>query len=204
VRWSDCRGRVLVWKSRRTFLNLRPTGYWRPLHVDVPLPPLGVRWLRFDLITDGGLSPDPLCTGFLFAGRETDPSVPDPRGFEVLGLSRLPNDGASPGEDGRYLEDIGRTCPERRITLRMSRVAADMTLFDTDAVPGLEALYFVGWKGLGKPLVGVRLPPRAPNPPLNLALPRIEWGSSPGRIYGYGGPVGFVRLAAETVRSAGR
>jgi hypothetical protein len=35
-------------------------------------------------------------------------------------------------------------------------------------------------------------------------LPSIEWGSSPGHIYGYGGSLGFVRLAAETALSAGR
>jgi hypothetical protein len=82
----------------------------------------------------------------------------------------------------------------------MSRFAADMTLLETDEVPGLEALYFVGWEGLGRPLVGVRLPKRAPNPPATLALP----GTPTGRVYGYGSPVGFVRLAAETTASAGR
>ncbi len=204
VRWSDCHGRILVWKSRRTFLNLRPTGYWRPLHVEIPLLPLGARWLRFDLIADGGSSPDPICTGFLFGGRATDPVDPDPSAFEVLGLSRLPHDGASPGENGRELDDIGRTSPERRVTLRRSSLAAEMMLFDTDQVPGLEALYFAGWRSLGRPLVGVRLPNGAPNPPLTMALPNIEWGSSPGRIYGYGGSLGFVRLAAETALSAGR
>jgi hypothetical protein len=200
VRWSDCHGRILVWKSRRTFLNLRPTGYWRPLHVDIPLLPHGITWLRFDLLTDGGPSPDPLCTGFLFAGGEPDPPHSDASAFDVLGLSRLPNDGASPGENGRYLDDIGRTAPERRVSLRQSSIAPDMALFETDEVPGLEALYFVEWRGLGRPLVGVRLPKRAPNAPASLALP-----STPtGRAYGYGGPVGFVRLAIETAPPAAR
>jgi hypothetical protein len=200
VRWSDCYGRILVWKSRRTFLNLQSTGYWLPLRIDLPLPPRGVSWLRFDLITDGGSSPDPLCTGFLFAGRENNLPRPHRAAFEVLGLSRLANDGASAGENGCYIEDIGRTCPERRVRLRMSRFAADMMLLESDEVPGLEALYFVGWEGLGRPLVGVRLPKRAPNPPVTLALP----GTLTGRVYGYGSPVGFVRLAAETAASAGR
>jgi GT2 family glycosyltransferase len=204
VRWSDCRGRILVWKSRRSFLNLQPAGYWRPLHIDVPLPPHGVRWLRFDLITDGGSSPDPVCTGFLFGGRASEAADPDPTAFEVLGFSRVPNDGASPGENGRDLEEIGRTSPERQVTLRQSSCAADMMLFDTDEVPGLEALYFVGWKGLGRSLIGVRLPQGAPDPPLILALPSIEPGSPPGRIYGYGGSFGFIRLATATALSAGR
>ena len=161
--------------------------------------PRGVTWLRFDLITDGGPSPDPLCTGFLFGGRATNLPHPDPSAFEVLGLSRLPNDGASPGENGRYLEDIGRTRPERRVALRRSSFAADMMLFETDEVPGLEALYFVGWKGLGRAFVGARLPKRAPNPPATVALP-----SAPFRqIYGYGGAVGFIGLAAGTAASAG-
>jgi GT2 family glycosyltransferase len=204
VRWSDCYGRILVWKSRRTFLNLRSTGYWRPLHVDVPLLPHGVTWLRFDLITDGGLGPDPLCTGFLFGGRAIDLPHLDSSAFEVLALSRLPNDGASPGENGRYLEDLGRTCPERRVTLRRSSVAADMMLFETDEVPGLEALYFAGWKGLGRALVGARLPKRAPDPPVTLALPSTEWCSPSWQVYGYGGAVGFIRLVAGTSASAGR
>jgi hypothetical protein len=191
VRWLDCDRRILVWKSRRTFVNLRPTGYWRPLHVDVLLLPHGVTWLRFDLITDGGPSPDPLCTGFLFAGRATDLPHPDSSAFEVLGLSRLPNDVVIPGENGRYLEDIGRTCPERLVTLRRSSFVSDMMLFETDEVPGLEALYFVGWNGLGRALVGARLPKRAPNPPVILALPSTEWCSPSWRIYGYGGAVGF-------------
>jgi GT2 family glycosyltransferase len=204
VRWSDCSGRILVWKSRRTFLDLRSTGYWRPLHVDVPLLPHGVTWLRFDLITDGGPSPDPLCTGFLFGGRATNLHHLDPSVFEVLGLSRLPNDGASPRENGKYLEEIGRACPVQRVTLRRSSIAADMMLFDRDQVPGLEALYFIGWKGLGRGLVGARLPKRAPNPPATLALPSTEWCSPSWRIYGYGGAIGFIRLAAETAASAGR
>jgi hypothetical protein len=75
-----------------------------------------------------------------------------------------------------------------------------MMLFETDEVPGLEALYFVGWRGLGRPLVGARLPRQAPNPPLTLALP----STSSGRIYGYGGPIGFVRLTAGTAEPAVR
>jgi GT2 family glycosyltransferase len=197
VRWSDCHGRTLVWKSRRTFLDLRSTGYWQPLHVDVPLLPPGVSWLRFDLLTDGGSSPDPLCTGFLFAARATRGPRPAPPAFEVLGLSRLPNDGASPGENGRYLDDIGRTCAERSVTLRRPGIAADLTLFETDAVPGLEALYFVGWQSLGRPLVGARLPNQAPNPPATLALPAVDQS---GRFYGYGGTIGFVRLVVSTGR----
>ena len=82
----------------------------------------------------------------------------------------------------------------------MSRFAADMMLLESDEVPGLEALYFVGWEGLGRPLVGVRLPKRAPNPPVTRALP----GKPTGRVYGYGSQVGFVRLVAETAVSAGR
>jgi hypothetical protein len=204
MRWSDSHGRILVWKSRRTFLNLRSTGYWQPLHVDVPLLPRGATWLRFDLITDGGSSPDPLCTGFLFAERATRLPHPDPEAAEVLGLSRIPSDGASPGESGRYLADIGRACPQRRVTLRLSNSVADMMLFDTDPIPGLEALYFVGWKGLGRALVGVRLPKRVPNPPLTLALPGTEWRAPSGQLYGYGGALGFIRLAAGKAASAGR
>jgi GT2 family glycosyltransferase len=205
VRWSDANGRILVWQSRRSFLDLRTTGYWQPLHVAIPLLPHGATWLRFDLVTDGGRSRDPLCTGFLFAGRATALSPPDSASCEVLGLSRLPNDGTSPGTNGRYLEDIGRSCAERRVNLRAPDFAADMTLFETDEVPGLEALFFVGWEGLGRALVGARLPQAAPSPPLTLALPGTEWRSPTRRIYGYGRPIGFVRLAAaEAAASAGR
>jgi hypothetical protein len=35
-------------------------------------------------------------------------------------------------------------------------------------------------------------------------LPSSEGGSSAGRIYGYGGSLGFVRLAAASTLSAGR
>jgi hypothetical protein len=195
VRWSDDKGRILVWKSQRSLLDLRTTGYWQPLHVDIPLLPRGTTWLRFDVITDGGRSPDPLCTGFLFAGRAGSGSRPDTASCEVLGLSRLPNDGATPGTNGRYLEEIGRNCIAHPVTLRQSNFAAAMTLFETGEIPGLEALFFVGWEGLGRSLVGARLPQAAPSPPSTLALPGAEWRSPGRRIYGFGRPIGFVRLA---------
>jgi GT2 family glycosyltransferase len=204
LRWSDGNGRWLVWRSRRTFLDLQQTGYWQPLHVDIPLVPRGVGWLRFDLLTDGGPSPDPMCTGFLFVANSADGSDRDPASLEVLGLSRLPNDGASPAANGRYLDEIGRTSIARPVDLAVPRFAADMRLFETGSVPGLEAVFFVGWEELGRPLVGVRLPQTAPQPPSTLALPSGGGREPGGKIFGYGRSLGFIRLSTEAAAPARR
>jgi GT2 family glycosyltransferase len=198
VRWSAPGGRTLVWKSRPSFLDLRSAAYWRALRVEVPLLPHGVVWLRFDLITEGGAHPEPVCTGFLFAPREAcghSAQAADPAAFEVSGLSRLPHDGANPGVAGRPISKIARSCARRPATLRTSGLAADMMLFRTDEIAGLEALFFVGWESLGRSLVAVRLPGLALQAPEIIALPRTEYGAASSQIFAYGSTIGFIALS---------
>ena len=200
VRWTASSGAILVWKSRRIFLELGSFGYWQPLRLDVPLLPRGALWLRFDVVSDGGRSPDPVATGFLFApgpaedGRSGARTIP---ACEVLGLSRLPNDGATAGGEGRNIDEIGRTCPKRRIDVSSSALAPTLRVLPADAIPGLEALFFVGWESLGRPLVGVRLPASAADAPRALALPGAEPDWRDGRLYGYGAALGLLRLVPE-------
>lgn len=199
VRWTAGGDRVLVWKSRRVYLELRSPGYWQPLRLDVPLLPRGARWIRFDLISDGGSSPDPLATGFLFDAARHNEDAAAPGTFEVLAYTRLPNDGVNPGVAGRDIEDIGRACPERSVSASCRPLVPVMRVFRPDEIAGLEALYFVGWESLGRPLVGVRLPTSALDAPRTVALPSAADGPSDGRIYGYGAAVGLLRLVlAET------
>lgn len=205
VRWTAGSDTTLVWKSRRIFLELRSLGYWQPLRLDVPLLPRGVTWVRFDLISDGGPSPDPLATGFLFAPPQLNNGSEAGRTFEVLGFTRLANDGASAGIGGREIDEIGRTCPERRISTSSPAFVPEMRVFRPDAVPGLEAMFFVGWENLGRALVGVRLPASTLDAPRVFALPGAADGSPDGRIYGFGAALGLVRLVlAETDEHADR
>jgi hypothetical protein len=200
ARWSAHDGSILVWKSRQMFLDLRSTGYWRPLRLEMPLMPRAASWLRFDLVTDGGPSSDPVCTGFLFCPRKPDGRLPEvlaSKAFGVLGLSRLPNDGASRGVNGRYLDRIGQTCAKRPITLHASAAVADMVTLSTDQIPGLEALFFVGWDSLGRSLVGARVPTAALQPPQTVALPGLDWCSPGCRIYGYTAADGFIGLTTS-------
>jgi hypothetical protein len=71
-----------------------------------------------------------------------------------------------------------------------------MRLLETREVPGLEALFFVGWEEFGRALVGARLPAAALGQPPTLALPGAEWNSADRRVYGFGRSIGFVRLTA--------
>jgi GT2 family glycosyltransferase len=198
VRWSAQGGRTLVWKSRPSFLDLRSTAHWRALRVEVPLLPRGVAWLRFDLITEGGANPYPICTGFLFAPRQAgnrSEQAADPAVFEVSGLNRLPQDGANPGVAGRLISEVARNCTRRQATLRTSGLAADMVLFRTDEIAGLEALFFVGWESLGRSLVAARLPGPALHAPEVIALPRAEHRAAPSQIFAYGSTIGFIALS---------
>jgi GT2 family glycosyltransferase len=191
VRWSAPDGRTLVWKSRASFLDLQTTTYWRPLRLDVPPLPRGAAWLRFDLITENGADPCPVGTGFLFAPQ----TVGDPALCEVSGLSRLPHDGLGPGPAGRPIAEIARSCARRPATLHASDMTADLMLFRTDEIAGIEALFFVGWESLGRALVAARLPAPALQAPDIIALPRAPRRSPPGRIFAYGGAIGFVALS---------
>ena len=204
ARWSGSNERVLVWKSERKFLDLEAMPYWRPLLLDPPVWPRDCRWLRFDLVADGGPSPDPICTGFLFPGQPYDcgddlRSRPlyDAGDIEVLGLSRLANDGAAPGRSGRPLAELARDCPRLPITLQQPHPAAELMLLPTDAVSGLEAIFFVGWQGLGRSLVSARLPGGAAlSAPAAIAVPAATGRAPAGQIFAYGASRGFVALAA--------
>jgi hypothetical protein len=192
ARWWASDGTNLVWKSRRMFLDLRSRSFWRPLFLEVPVPPRGCRWLRFDLVTDGGPSPNPVCTGFLFGSRAVAATG---NAFDVLGLGRLPNDGTNPGGKGHELEELGRGRAAWPITLPEPGVGAEMSILGMDRLAGLEALYFVGWEGLGRALVSARLPAARLPMPAAIALPKAGWSAPGARIYGFGGAAGFVALS---------
>ena len=196
ARWSASDGSDLVWRSRRMFIDLRPSEFWRPLFLEVPVVARGCRWLRFDLITDGGSSPDPVCTGFLFGRQSNSARAENTQdASEVLALGRLPNDGASPGTAGRSLEDIAPTCAKWPVTPLHSAMAAEMSILQTDKLAGLEVLYFVGWESLGRALVSARLPAPDLPVPTALALPKAGWSSLGGRVFGYGSTAGLVTLS---------
>lgn len=199
VRWSAADGRILIWRSRQAFLELEPRrgDYWRPLHLDVPVLPRDTAWLRFDVLTGGDSRIDPICTGFLFRAGNT-PRRPgtggDPLVFETLALSRLPNDGATRTSGGRLLEDIGRSCPVRSAALHATAPIREMSVLRIDEADDLEALYFVGWESLGRPLVGARLPARRSEAPLSIALPGTRWRPAQARLFGFGQAAGLVAL----------
>jgi hypothetical protein len=196
ARWTAADGANLVWKSRRMLLDLRPSEFWWPLFLELPVRPRSCRWLRFDLVTDGGPSPDPVCTGFVFNPESAGARTADAHeASHVLALGRLPNDGASPGSPGRPLEEVGRSSPKRQVSPQRSATAFDLSLLRTSELAGLEALYFVGWEELGRSLVSARLPSPKLSAPTALALPGPGWSAQGGRIYGFGTATGFVALA---------
>jgi hypothetical protein len=193
VRWSACDGAPLAWRSKRIPLDTRSFGYWRPLLLDVPLLPRGGRWLRFDIITDGGSGSHPVCTGFLFASSLPPGRAVDHPGFEVVALNRIPDD--LPVVNDKYLGEGERSCPSLPVTLHSCPMAADMSVLRIDEIADIETLFFVGWSMLGAPLVGARLPAPTARAPSALALP--GGGSFPagGRVYGYGSNTGVVALS---------
>jgi GT2 family glycosyltransferase len=197
LRWSASDGSVVVWRTPRQHLELTSAGFWRPLLVETPLLPLHSRWLRFDLITDGGPSPDPVCTGFLFdtpfrAAR--DGPAPGP---EVLAFGRLTNDGAARGGAGRALEDVGKVCRRLPATLTGSASSQDLALLGLESAPGLEVLFFTGFDCLGRELVSAVAPQPNPPAPKALGLPSMQWWSPKAAIYGYGARIGFVALDVQ-------
>ena len=195
-RWWGSDGSSLVWGSRRMFIDLRPSTFWRPLFLEPPLMMHGCRWLRFDLVTDGGPSANPVCTGMLFPNGGPPGSDPNPP-IDVLALARLHNDGASPGDAGRTLEDVAQGCGSRRVVLQSAPGAPGLSVLGTSELAGLEVLYFVGWNSLGRALVSARLPtPRIAAPAL-LALPEAGWSTPGGRVLGYGSNIGLVALESS-------
>jgi hypothetical protein len=161
--------------------------------LDVPLLPRGGRWLRFDIITDGGSGSHPVCTGFLFASSLPPGRAVDHPGFEVVALNRIPDD--LPVVNDKYLGEGERSCPSLPVTLHSCPMAADMSVLRIDEIADIETLFFVGWSMLGAPLVGARLPAPTARAPSALALP--GGGSFPagGRVYGYGSNTGVVALS---------
>lgn len=202
VRWTSRDGSCLVWRSRRAFLDLHATEYWRPILLDVPPRPRGCGWVRFDVIVDAGARAMPICSGFLFDG-SGPPVLPihaaDSSAREVLGLCRVPGDGAVAGERGGYLEDIGRACPKLPITVHPASACEDLAVLSRRDLAGVEALFFTDWQGLGRTLVSARLPPaKGLNAPDALALPWAAARSPRSRLYGYGPACGFLQLVVET------
>jgi hypothetical protein len=200
VRWTSSDGSSLVWKSPRKYLDLEPAPYWRPLLLDVPLLPRGSRWLRFDMVTDGGPSADPVCTGFLFAASDVMSSLParklEALNLEVLALSRLANDGAAPGRNGRPLAEVSRNCAELPVTMRRAVPDADLMVLRIDEASALEVVFFVGWESLGRSLISARLPGPLLQAPAAIAVPSATWRSQRGPILGFGSAKGLVVLAA--------
>ena len=183
------------------FLDLHPSDFWQPLFLEVPLMARGSRWLRFDLVTDGGESANPVCSGMLFPAHVRDLRRDHYHAqdiTDVLALSRLHNDGATPVDAGRTLEEVSQTCPPWQVTPRKSTVAHDLSILRIDELAGLEVLYFVGWGSLGRALVSARLPTSrlsSASAPVALALPQAGWSTPGGRILGYGAGSGLVTLS---------
>jgi hypothetical protein len=192
ARWWASNGANLIWRSRRMFLNLAASSYWRPIFVEVPVLPRGCSWLRFDLVTDGRESADPVCTGFLFSpqGEVQDAELPD-----ALALGRLPNDGANPGGEGQVLRELGRSCRLWQIPPPKLPPNTTASMLDLEHLSGLEALYLVGWEDLGRSLISARLPTVSLPMPSVLTLPRKGCSSGAARIFGYGQTAGFVALS---------
>ena len=161
VRWTAFDGSCLVWRSKRAFLDLHATNYWRPILLNVPLLPRGCAWLRFDILTDDENNSRPIGSGFLFnteQSQSVSARVADKVGFEVLGFSRIPGDGAVAGKKGRFLEEVGRNCVKVPTTVHSSADNTDLAVLRTEELAGLEVLFFVGWHDLGRSLVSARLP----------------------------------------------
>jgi hypothetical protein len=194
ARWWDSSGESLIWRSRRMFIDLTPSEFWRPLLLEVPLIARGCRWLRFDLVTDGGPSANPVCSGLM--SPPADRRVDLLHGLtDALALCRLHNDGGSPGEGGQLLEDIARSCRPQQVKPRKSNGASGLSVLDRGELAGFEVLYFVGWNSLGRALVSARLPPAHLQAPSSIVLPESEWSSPYGRILAYGSQAGLTALS---------
>jgi Glycosyl transferase family 2 len=204
ARWSASDGSLLVWKSRRMYFDLDVVDYWRACLVEVPMLPRGCNWLRFDIVADGGPSPDPICAGFLFAcGDGHFLRALDIDG-DVLGFSRLPNDGAAPGEPGRPLEEVGRTCRALPVAAHPVSSTNPIMLLRIDELPGFEVVFLVGWNGLGRSLISGRLPRPALRAPGMVAVPRAAWCPPASRIFAYGSNGGLAALTPRADPTSAR
>lgn len=191
VRWYAADGTCLVWRGRRSFIDLDAVGYWRPLLLDLPVMPRSCLWLRFEVVADGGSSPDAICTGFLF------PHAIEALPHDVLALGRLPHDGSEPSADGQPLDLVGSHCPRLDVAIEESPVIAGLSLIRLKSLPGFEVLYFSGWEAFGRRLVTARLPRGTLSSPAFLALPGEGWRQPGAALYGFGGPVGFAALEPQ-------
>lgn len=195
ARWWDARGQSLIWRSQQIFIDLRPSTFWQPLLLPVPLMSPGSPWLRFDIVSDAGPKSSPICTGLIFLkGGGEGAAVDSHDQPEVLALGRIPNDGAERGFAGELLSDVIKRAPARSVELRTCASAPGLSLLDRDELCGLDVLYFVGWESLGRNLVSARLPRNGMPAPTALALPSADW-SLPGRdVLGFGAGCGLVSL----------
>jgi GT2 family glycosyltransferase len=197
ARWTGSDGVCLVWRSRRTFLDLEPTNHWRPLLLEAPPAPSKLKWMRFDIVTDAGSESEPICTGFVSfdaAPASYHRSALEPKVAEALGLSRLIRDGATPGAAGMFLAELGRRARDRIVTIRQCEGQPGLSGLPLAECAGLEVLYFNEWRNLGRSLVSARLPPHSLPSPAQIVLPAGDLSLPSSRIYGYGRKAGLVAL----------
>ena len=199
ARWTAFNSSCLVWRSKRSFLDLTATAYWRPVRLELPALPRGCAWLRFDIITDDGSNSRPLGSGFLFdiarPSCASDSSVVA-AGYEVLGISRIPGDGAAPGLAGRPLAEAARNCAQVSARVQGLDDGLDISVLATEQFAGLDVLFFSGWRSLGRALVSARLPDKTVPSPAALLLPSADWRSPDAHVYAYGRDRGFVNLVS--------
>lgn len=195
ARWWDAGGQSLIWRSQQIFIDLRPSTFWQPLLLPVPVMTPGSPWLRFDIVTDAGPQSSPICTGLIFRQNPRAGAVAAPPDQpEVLALGRIPNDGVERGFAGEMLKDVIGRAPHHPVEPRHCSSAPALSLLDRDELVGLDVLYFVGWESLGRNLVSARLPRDGMSAPAALALPSADW-SAPGReVLGFGASCGLVSL----------
>jgi GT2 family glycosyltransferase len=201
ARWTGSDGGSLVWRTRRTFIDLEPAEYWRPLLLEAPPAPRRLKWMRFDLLTDVNEESQTVCTGFLSC---TDRDGAEGLGGESLGVSRLIRDGMTPEENGTFLAELGKRAKSRRIGIGAGDPAGGLSELRLDDCEGLEALFLVGWRGLGRAIVGARLPPGKLKTPTRIVLPAADVSDRNSRIYGFGRAVGLLALRYDELGAGSR
>lgn len=191
LRWTCDHGVSLVWRSNRVLLDCSEATYWRPLHVELPIVPSGVNWLRFDILTDAQVHPLPIATGFLFATTLRDDKAKRQRLAPAMALTRLARDGATPGAPGMTVDELGRRGASRPLEFESLPHMPALRAITPRSREGLEALYFANWSSLGTPLLAAKLPPPEIFGQALLAAPGAGLGA---RVYGFGRQAGLVAL----------